>query len=777
MRITRKVAVLAVVPLIAVLAFAALALRTAAGQALDAARLKTLVSLGAQAGQLTHQLQNERTAAAVILSSGAGSPAPDATQTNAYLDQTRVTDASIAQYRRLRDRLQAMPGGTNGLLRTVDHALETLPALRRQVQSGPGAELSAVTFEYRIVVADILDFRADVAEAGQASAVVASRINSSVALARAEEYASQEELAVLRARASGPLTPAGQDSIAATRSGYTDSILEFGRTADPVWPAWLDRALTGDGVIDANRLEDAVERARPGDQLPDSGGWTDAMNQRVDRLQQVEQQIDQAVSTEVTQLRDTQRAWTLGEALAVLLTVGAVVTLALRLGRPMIRELRRLRDAAHAVAHERLPAAVEALAARGALGLSTPAEFAAAAGDPVQVRGRDEIAEVGAAFNSVSREAVRIAAEQAAMRDRLGALLVNLARRGERLTGALIKALDAAERNEHDPVRLERLFALDHLASRMGRNNHSLLVLGGEASARVRGSSAPIEDVLRAAMAQIERYTRVDFGTFDPGVLITAEAVDHLVHLFAELLDNATAFSRPEHRVVTEARQLADRVVVLICDEGIGLADDQWAPVNARLASPPPVEVTGVRAMGLGVVGQLASWYGIRVELRPRPGGGTIAEVSLPVSVFRMASDTPPAAQPTAPAPLAPAPAPAPAPEPPPVPAPTARGASPVGLTAAGLPQRRPRGAEPEPASAREPAPADGEQAAAPAAGRHARRPAPDPAAPAEPVDERRDPARVSAAMAAYARGIGASRSRQVAPTSVLSDPEQKEDS
>ncbi|MDH6132019.1 signal transduction histidine kinase [Kitasatospora sp. MAA4] len=758
MRITRKLAVLAVVPLIAVLAFAALAVRTAASQALDAARLKTLVELGSQAGQLTHQLQDERTAAAVLLSGSdgtSGGDAPAAGQSNAYLDQTRATDASITRYRRLRDRLQAMPGGTNGLLQAVDGALDGLPALRRQVQSGPGAELSAVTFQYRIVVADLLDFRADVAEAGKASATVAARINSAVALARAEEYASQEELAVLRAQAAGGLTPAAQDAIAATRSGYTESVLEFGRNADPQWQAWLDHALTGDGVIDAGRLEDAVERSRPGDRLPATGVWTGAMDQRVDRLQEVGQRIDQSIDGDVTHLRNVQRAWTLGEVLAVLLVVAAVVTLALRLGRPMIRELRRLRDAAHAVAHERLPAAVEALAARGALGSATPEEFAAAAGDPVTVRGRDEIAEVGSAFNSVSREAVRIAAEQAAMRDRLGALLVGLARRGDRLTGALIKALDAAERDEHDPARLERLFALDHLASRMGRNNHSLLVLGGEASARVRAQDAAIEDVLRAAMGQIERYTRVDFGTFDPGVLIAAKAVDHLVHLFAELLDNATAFSRPELRVTAEARLLADRVVVLICDEGIGLAEDQWAPVNARLASPPPVEVTGVRAMGLGVVGQLASWYGIRVELRPRPGGGTIAEVSLPAAVFRVGTAEP--VQPATPAPepvpvLAPAAAQAGGPAPAPT---TARTAS-TPTTAAGLPQRRPRGAEPEPAAL-----------AAPAA----------PAVPAPPVDERRDPARVSAAMAAYARGIGASRSGRVAPTSVLSDPEQKENS
>ncbi|WP_344444851.1 sensor histidine kinase, partial [Kitasatospora nipponensis] len=639
MRITRKLTLLATVPLIAVLAFAALALHTAAGQALAAARLRALASLGGQAGQLTHQVQNEP--AAVLLAGPAG-----ADRTNAYLEQTRATDASAQQFRILRGRVRRMSGDTDQLLSTVDDALAQLPALRRQVQSGPTAELSAVTFQYRILVADLLAYRGDVAEAGQAGAGVSDRIDSAVALARAEEYASQEELAVLRARAAGGLTPAAQDAIAATRAGYAEAVLDFDRTATPAWQAWLDQNLTGDGVVDARRMEDAVARSRPGDQLPDPAVWTAAMDQRVDRIQQVEQRIDSAILADVTEVRDRQRKLTLGEALAVLLTVGAVVLLAVRMGRPMIRELRRLRDAAHAVAHERLPAVVEALTARGALGAATPQEFAAAAGDPVRVSGRDEIAEVGAAFNTVSREAVRIAAEQAALRDRLGTVLVGLARRGERLTGALIKALDSAEAQEQDPARLERLFALDHLASRMGRNNHSLLVLGGEASARVRGRHAPVEDVLRAAIGQIERYTRVDLGVLDPGVLIDPKAVDHLVHLFAELLDNATAFSPPGNRVTVEARLLADRVAVLVCDQGLGLPADQWEPVNARLAVPPPLEVIGVRAMGLAVVGQLASWYGVRVELRPRPDGGTIAEVTLPATVFTTAAAEPPTGPP-----------------------------------------------------------------------------------------------------------------------------------
>ncbi|TYC68220.1 sensor histidine kinase [Streptomyces sp. CB01881] len=443
----------------------------------------------------------------------------------------------------------------------------------------------------------------------------------------------------------------------------------------------------------------------------------------------------------------------------------------------MIRDRSRLRAAAHAVAHERLPAAVAALSTGGALGEATPEEFAAAAGDAVEVRGRDEIAAVGAAFNTVSREAVRIAAEQAAMRDRMGSVFVGLARRGERLTGALVQALDAAERDEPDPERLARLFELDHLASRMRRNNHSLLVLGGEATARVRSTDAPIEDVLRAAAAQTERYTRIDVGTTDQGILVGGRAVDHLVHLFAELLDNATAYSKPDTRVTAEARLLTDRLVVQVCDRGIGLGEDRWDSANEKLATPPPVEIAAVRAMGLTVVGHLASWYGIRVELRPRPGGGTIAEVTLPDTVFGTAGAADPAPAPAldpapvqAPLPTAvPEPAlpldPPAAPAPPPaaVPAPPPSESTTVGTTGSGLPRRRrPAASTTEPALVHATAPGTSD-------------PQPPAAHPSHGLAHR-DPGQVSAAMAAYARGIGASRAGRGTPKPLLSDPNQKED-
>ena len=110
------------------------------------------------------------------------------------------------------------------------------------------------------------------------------------------------------------------------------------------------------------------------------------------------------------------------------------------------------------------------------------------------------------------------------LRAGVGAAFVALARRGERLTGALTLELDKAERDEQDPDRLARLFVLDHLAARMTRNNESLLVLGGEGTVRVRDEGVPLIDVIRGAAGRIERYSRVDLVNVDLSVVVAPPA-------------------------------------------------------------------------------------------------------------------------------------------------------------------------------------------------------------------------------------------------------------
>ena len=254
--------------------------------------------------------------------------------------------------------------------------------------------------------------------------------------------------------------------------------------------------------------------------------------------------------------------------------------------------------------------------------------------EPLPVRSKDEFGQVTEAFNAVHLEAVRTAAEQAALRASVATMFVNLARRSQILVDRLIGHLDRLERGEEDPDRLAELFQLDHLATRMRRNDENLLVLAGADSTRVQREPAALIDVLRAAQSEVEHYTRIEFGVIDRDIEVAAHAVNDLVHLVAELFDNATAFSPPDSQVMVEARRVGDRSSLYVEDRGIGISAEQLHDLNERLATPPQVDVAVSRMMGLVVVARLASRHGVRVELRPGTDRGTVADVTLPTSVL-----------------------------------------------------------------------------------------------------------------------------------------------
>jgi hypothetical protein len=212
-------------------------------------------------------------------------------------------------------------------------------------------------------------------------------------------------------------------------------------------------------------------------------------------------------------------------------------------------------------------------------------------------------------------------------------MFLNLARRSQSLVDRMIGELDQIERGEEDPKRLAQLFELDHLATRMRRNDENLLVLAGADSSAPRREDALLVDALRAAQSEVELYNRIEFGTIDTDIAITSLAVNDVVRLIAELLDNATRFSPPTTVVVADARRVRDYVVVQIEDRGLGMSEEQMRLLNQRLAEPPTVDVGAFRLMGLAVTGRLASRYGIRIELRANIEGGTIAQIILPSSI------------------------------------------------------------------------------------------------------------------------------------------------
>ncbi|MBB4905812.1 sensor histidine kinase [Actinophytocola algeriensis] len=636
MSLARKLALLVAVPLIAVVGFAALALSTSVGQAVDSGRLADEVSLGRTAGALTRDLHRERLASLAMLQNP-----PTDDQRAEFRRLAGETDAHAAEYRTRRAALSVVPDHFADVLGRIDTALADLPGLREQVLSGEHANLSAITFRYRITAADLATLRERVS-AG-APAELTGDLRAAAQLSRITEYIGLQEIAVLRAAADPYLSPAMNDEVRAARAGVVDAAYAFSQGAPAAWRDWYDRARVGEDATAVQVLDDGVARTQPGQKVVlDAAAWTAAMNAHLDRLGAVEQRVDDAVVASVEAHRDGQVLRTLIQAAIVVATLAAAVALAIWLGTPMIRGLRGLRSAAHTAAYESLPIAVFALRGRNALGNATPKEYADAHGDAVAVRGTDEIAQVGKAFNELNHSAIHLAAQQAALRDQMDSMFVALARRAERLTSALIAQVDLTERGEQDPDRLAALFTLDHLATRMRRTNNSLLILGGEGSARVRKEPMTCHDLLGAAVSQIARYQQVDLHSeVDQQNLdrvVASEMTDHLAHLFAELIDNATAFSSPNSRVTVVAAPAGDGVVVTVTDKGLGFAPDALAAARASLADPDQ-NPGAVRAMGLAVVGRIASWYGIDIEIRSEPKQGTVVKVGLPPRVFTRRAD------------------------------------------------------------------------------------------------------------------------------------------
>jgi signal transduction histidine kinase len=305
--------------------------------------------------------------------------------------------------------------------------------------------------------------------------------------------------------------------------------------------------------------------------------------------------------------------------LFVLLLAIAVAVMAI-VGRSMVRPLRRLQAGALEVARLQLPETVRLMNE----GASAPEVV------PIDVHSSDEIGDVARAFDQVHREAIRLAGNEAALRGNVNDMFVNLSRRSQSLVTRQIRLIDDLEQGEQDPERLGSLFQMDHLATRMRRNSENLLVLAGHEEARRWNEPLALVDVLRASLSEVEQYERVTLDV-QPGIVVRGRAVSDVVHLIAELVENATSFSAVETPVRIAGHLLNSGGALLeITDHGVGMQAAEMAGANWRLDNPPTVDVSVSRRMGLFVVARLAARHGIRVRLRSTEAAGLVALVWLP---------------------------------------------------------------------------------------------------------------------------------------------------
>ncbi|PZT76923.1 MULTISPECIES: sensor histidine kinase [unclassified Streptomyces] len=355
--------------------------------------------------------------------------------------------------------------------------------------------------------------------------------------------------------------------------------------------------------------------------------WMAAATAKFDGYTTVEDELVDKAVAEAAEISSDARTDAVVNATIVLVALLAAFVVAGFMARQMSRSMRRLRTAAFGIAEQRLPALVDQLSRTDPGRVDTRVQ-------PIPINSQDEIGEVARAFDQVHQEAVRLAAEQAMLRGNVNAIFTNLSRRNQSLIEGQLTLITDLENNEADPDQLESLFRLDHLATRMRRNGENLLVLAGEEPGRRWNQPVPLVDVLRAASSEVESYERIELSGV-PETEIHGQSVTDLVHLLAELLENATTFSSPQTKVRVTATRLPDgRVMIEIHDKGIGLTAEDFADINHKLANPPTVDAAVSQRMGLFVVGRLADRHGIRVQLRPSgEQAGTTSLVMLPDAI------------------------------------------------------------------------------------------------------------------------------------------------
>lgn len=311
-------------------------------------------------------------------------------------------------------------------------------------------------------------------------------------------------------------------------------------------------------------------------------------------------------------------------ALVTVLVIAAVLIVAIRLGNDLIRRLVRLRTETLELADEHLPQVVARLRVGEQIDIATEV--------PALDHGDDEIGQVAAAFNKAQQTAVAAAVQEAKTREGINAVFLNIARRSQTIVHHQLQVLDSAERAVDNPDQLQLLFQLDHSTTRERRNAENLIILGGGQLARQWRNSVSLVEIVRSAVAEAEQYTRVTIDRV-PDVLVDGQAVADLIHLLAELVDNATSFSPPGSPIEVRGHPVGKGVVVEVEDQGLGIEAQRRETLNKMFRDPPDFGIMALLddpRVGFFVVARLAHQHGIRVSLTESAYGGVRAGVVIP---------------------------------------------------------------------------------------------------------------------------------------------------
>ena len=518
----------------------------------------------------------------------------------------------------------------------VATAINGLPALRAEA-TGTKLPTLVVIQQYANTINTLLALDNQVAVGSNDSTLAATARVVGLVSAIKEEASEQQAILTsalddnLVGVQAGQFGPSQQTAITDAEAEQQGNQAEFNTAATAAQRALFNGALSASAVARAQAQEQAaISLASSGSPIATDPTVVDATTSQyyvVSSLRSVEQNLAGSVIARSTALRNDAITSAIIWSIAVLLVLVLTLIFMTIIGRSMVRPLRKLRAGALEVAGQRLPETVRRMSETDGEGVPLDVE-------PIDVDSSDEIGEVARAFDQVHREALRLAANEAALRGNVNAMFVNLSRRSQSLVERQIRLIDDLEQGEQDPERLSSLFQMDHLATRMRRNSENLLVLAGHEESRRWNQPLALVDVLRASLSEIEHYERVTLNV-QPGIVVRGQVVSDVVHLTAELVENATSFSAAETPVTIAGHLLSSGGALLeITDQGVGMGAEEMAHANWRLDNPPVVDVAVSRRMGLFVVARLAARHGIRVRLRSADPIGLIALVWLPDEVI-----------------------------------------------------------------------------------------------------------------------------------------------
>jgi signal transduction histidine kinase len=631
-RVRSRLLLLITIPTLTAVALGGIRIGSSVQSALAYQRVLQLATLSSDISVLAQRLEDERdhTVYYIALGSngGRGSTSSGA-ELGVVKSQQRTADIAVKVVRtQLAEIGGSFPGQTQDEAETALAELNTLGALRNAATSTRLPTLVVVE-KYTDLIDDLLVLENATAQ-GASDATLAQSVRVLGIMSHMKEEASQQRGILAAALIQHSMSPAEAQALTTAKSDQDADLQQFNLSATAaqrqLWSNAVSNTVANQAPSDEQ--EAIALQTDLSKDLTTADDWYGAMSHTIAyQMGSVERNLVSSITARAHTLRNNAVTAALAIGAAVLLVLGLALLFTVVVARSMVRPLRRLRAGALEVAGVRLPETVRRMSEGESADASSEIE-------PIDVHSIDEIGEVARAFDQVHREAVRLASNEAALRGNVNAMFVNLSRRSQSLVERQIRLIDDLEQGEQDSERLSNLFQMDHLATRMRRNSENLLVLAGHEVSRRWTQAVSLVDVLRAAVSEIEQYERVTLNV-QPGIAVRGQAVNDVVHLLAELAENATSFSAADTPVSVSGHLLNSGGVLLdITDQGVGMGAEEMAHANWRLDNPPVVDVAVSRRMGLFVVARLAARHGIRVRLRPASVMGLTALVWLPEEVI-----------------------------------------------------------------------------------------------------------------------------------------------